>query len=383
MKRITSILLSGAFLLSLSACGGETEPTPGPTVPVAEAVPTPTFTAAPTPTPEPTPAPTPEPTLPPEPWTWQYEAPEDHGVDPAMLTSLHTGLDTTAVQSTVVVRSGVIVDQYFKEGFDEESSFGLQSCSKSVTSTLLGIAIAQGYIEGVDVPVSDYFPHLLENESAYAADMTIWHLLTHTSGFYGTDNELWEEWQTSENWVDYVLEQRIVARPGSTFNYSTGNSHLLGVIVEMATGKSLMEYGTEVLFDALDMDSVTCGLDPQGYCDGGNGFQMSVLDMAKLGQLFLQNGVWEGEQVVPADWVEEATTTQFKRNSGSADYGYQWWVRTFGAERYPAFFAQGHFGQYIFVVPQLELVVAITSHHTGSSSMYWQFMNDIVVGCSP
>lgn len=381
MKRMVSLLSAVLLLLSLVACGNESLPSPTSSQPVAEATPSPV--PEPTPTPEPTPAPTPIPTPEPTPWVWPQGDPEEQGVDPDMLEELHADLDPTDVRSALVVRSGVLVDEYYKDGFDETSVFTLQSVSKSITSALMGIAIDQGYIEGVDVPISEYFPHLLDSDSPYAGEVTIRHLLTHTAGFYGTDNELWQAWRDSDNWVDFVLEQSIVARPGSTFNYSTGNSHLLGVIVEMATGKSLLEYGKEVLFDPLDMDSVDCGLDPQGRCDGGNGFALSLRDMAKFGQLFLQKGVWEGEQIIPESWVEESTTLQFKRSTGSADYGYQWWVRTFGEARYPAFFAQGHFGQYIFVVPDLELVVAITSFHNGSSSMYWRFMNDIVAGCTP
>ena len=130
------------------------------------------------------------------------------------------------------------------------------------------------------------------------------------------------------------------------------------------------------------MESVTCDTDPQGISDGGNGFHMSIYDMIRFGILYLNGGVWQGQQIVPAQWVEDSTSLQFERSTGSADYGYQWWVRTFGDEAYPAYFAQGHAGQYIFVVPALELVIAYTSNHTGSSSMYWQFVNDIVAACN-
>jgi CubicO group peptidase (beta-lactamase class C family) len=126
---------------------------------------------------------------------------------------------------------------------------------------------------------------------------------------------------------------------------------------------------------------VQCGTDPQGISDGGNGFVMNVYDMAKLGQLYLNDGLWEGQQIISTDWIEASTHLQFERSSGSADYGYQWWVRTFGEQDYPAFFAQGHGGQYIFVVPELELVAVFTSEHTGSSSMYWRFVSHIVDAC--
>ena len=376
-RTLFSLFFLLVLVFSLSGCNSDAQAeTPSPTPPAMEVSTQPEESEG-TPKPETTPEPTPEPA-----WEWQFDRPENHGLSQAGVDALHTALDPTDVRAAVIVKNGVMVDEYYKSGFDETSVFTLQSCSKSFTSAIMGIAIDQGYIESVDEPISNYFPHLLDNPSPYAGEVTIWHLLTHTSGFYGTDNELWGDWRTSDNWVDYVLEQSIVTRPGSTFNYSTGNSHLLGVIVEMATGKSLYEYGKEVLFDPLGMESVECGLDPQGHCDGGNGFAMNVYDMAKFGQLFLQKGKWEGEQILSENWVEGSTSLQFKRSTGTADYGYQWWVRTFGDQQYPAFFAQGHFGQYIFVVPDLELVVVFTSYHNGSSSMYWQFVSDIVAACN-
>ena len=178
-----------------------------------------------------------------------------------------------------------------------------------------------------------------------------------------------------------MLNRPVTSVPGTQVNYSTGNSHLLSAILQQATGMTAYEFGKEYLFDPLDMDSVQCSTDPQGISDGGNGFSMNVYDMAKIGQLYLNGGVWEGQQIVSSEWVEASTTLQFKRSTGSADYGYQWWVRTFGTENHAAYFAQGHAGQYIFVVPDLELVVVFTSNYTGSTSIYWQLINDLVQAC--
>ena len=245
----------------------------------------------------------------------------------------------------------------------------------------MGIAIDKGYIENVNVPISNYFPQILDSDSDYLKEITIGHLLTHTSGFNASDTGNWYEWRTSDNLVDYVLDTPVTSRPGTEFNYFTGNTHLLSAIIQQATGKTTYEFGKEYLFDPLDMNSVECETDAQGISDGGNGFAMNVYDMAKFGQLFLNNGAWNGEQIISDQWIKDSTSVQFDRNSGSADYGYQWWVRTFGNNNYPAYFAQGHYGQYIFVVPDLDLVVAITSHYEGSSSVYWQIMNNIVNAC--
>ena len=315
-------------------------------------------------------------------WEWQHDSLENHNIDVAAIEAVHNTFDQYPINAEVIVKDGVIVDEYYKDGYNSESIFTLQSTSKSITSAIFGIAIEQGYIDGVDTPISEYFPQILNYESEYKNQITVWNLLTHTTGLNASDTYNWDEWLASSNWVDYVLERDASYRPGTVFNYFTGNTHLLSAIIQEATGMTTYEYVKENLFDKLDMDSAQCTTDPQGISDGGNGFALDIYDMAKFGQLYLNNGVWEGEQVVPANWVADSTTVQFERSSGSADYGYQWWVRTFGDNAYDAYFAQGHYGQYIFVVPEINLVVAIASHYEGSSSIYWQIMNNIVNACN-
>ena len=315
-------------------------------------------------------------------WEWRHDTLENHNINSSVIESVHQTLDQYPINAEVIVRNGVIVDEYYKEGYDENSVFTLQSTSKSVTSAIFGIAMDKDYIDSVNTPISTYFPQILNYGSEYKNQITVWNLLTHTTGLDVSDTANWNEWLASSNWVNYVLERPAVSRPGTTFNYFTGNTHLLSAIIEKTTGKTTYEFGKENLFDKLDMDSVECSTDPQGISDGGNGFAMNIYDMAKLGQLYLNEGVWEGEQVISKQWIEDSTTVQFDRQSGSADYGYQWWVRTFGNNNYHAYFAQGHYGQYIFVVPELELVVAITSHYEGSTSIYWQIMNNIVNACN-
>lgn len=315
-------------------------------------------------------------------WEWSHDTLENHNIDALKIDSVHNIIDEYPINAEVIIKDGVIVDEYYKDGYDQNSVFTLQSTSKSITSAIFGIAIDKGYIEGVNFPISTYFPQILESNNEYKNQITIWNLLTHTTGLNASDTANWNEWLTSSNWVDYVINREAVSRPGTEFNYFTGNTHLLSAIIQKATGKTTYEFGKEYLFDPLDINSVECAVDPQGISDGGNGFAMNVYDMAKIGELYLNNGVWEGEQIISEKWVQDSTTMQFDRSSGSADYGYQWWVRTFGNNNYPAYFAQGHYGQYIFVVPDLKLVTVITSHYEGSSSIYWQIMNDIVNACN-
>lgn len=174
--------------------------------------------------------------------------------------------------------------------------------------------------------------------------------------------------------MDYILGRNLVYDPGTQFAYSTGNAHLLSAVLEAATGMTEEEYARINLFEPLGIENWQWDTDPQGITDGGNGLHLSTRDAARFGQLFLQNGQRNGQQLVPADWVEVSTTA---KNGGAGDgtgsYGYQWWTRTYhsggydtytppyGRVGYTVYYALGHGGQFIFVVPELDLVCAITA----------------------
>ena len=302
-------------------------------------------------------------------------------MDPDSFAALHDALDETDIFASVTVKDGVIIDEYYKPGYSSESVFPLHSCSKSFTAVLLGLALEQGYIDSIDDLASSYLPEILEKDSARLKKVTLRHLLTHTSGISwdeATSDSMFFDWYTSENWVDYVLSRPVTSEPGARFNYSTGGTHLLAAIFQSAVGRTLFDFGREYLFDPLDMDSVRWGSDPQGITDGGNGIRMNVYDMAKFGQLMLDGGMWQGEQVIPADWVAECTKIQVQRPAGYASYGYQFWVRSFAG--YDCFFAQGFGGQLIFVCPSLDLVSVFTSNV--STHDPWGYFADYVLAAA-
>lgn len=379
MKRALAILLAAVCLLS--ACSPAAG-SPSAVLPAEEPSLPPSQTDAAPGEPEPLPEPEPEPESAP---VWEVDAPENHGMDPALLEQLHTALTGARVYAALTVKDGVIVDEYYQEGQDETSAFPFHSASKSVTSALFGIAMEEGFIGSVDDPLSDYLPQVLEQEDARKHTLTLRHLLTHTSGLewyeWGGGYSNWEEFRSAENWVDYILGRSLVYEPGSVFNYSTGNTHLLAAVLEKATGRGLFDYAKEKLFDPMGMDSVVWGTDPQGIADGGNGVVMSARDAAKFGQLFLDGGVWNGQQLVPADWVAESTAIQNNGPGGSTGaYGYQWWIRSF--QGYDTYYAFGAWGQYIFVVPELDLVAVIAS--PGPQNSYASrdyFINYILPAC--
>ena len=366
MKRFLALLLAAC----LAACSAPEPAAPESSSPAPASAPS---EAAPAPeapeVPEPAPAQA----------GWQTGAPEDHGFDPAVLEALHAALPGSGIHGVAVVKDGVLIDEWYGEGYDEESLFPLHSASKSYTGALIGIAIGEGCIGGVDDPISLYLPQVLEEADSRKQGITIRHLLTHTSGLawyeWGSGYSNWTEFRSAENWVDYILGRELLYEPGTVFNYSTGNTHLLSAILEAATGMSQEEDCREKLFDPLGVSEAThWGTDPQGIADGGNGLLSTVRDAALFGQLFLQEGNWNGEQLVPADWAAESTSAQ---NGGAGDgtgsYGFQWWVRPFTtgengsyATPYPTasydtYYAFGHAGQFILVVPELRLVTVFVS----------------------
>lgn len=262
MKKITAIILCLVLIISFAACSNHNENTTiAVTTTQAEGITT---------------------AVQDQKWEWQKDTPENQGHNSNALPAIHSTFDTFPLLASVIIKDGYIVDEYYKDGYDEASSFILNSASKSITSALIGIAIDKGYIESVDVPISEYFPQVLNFNNESWQQITIRHLLTHTSGISTTDDALWDEWRNSDNWVDYILNLPIVSLPGTTFSYSTGNTHLLSAILQKATGMTAYEFGKEYLFDPIGMDSIKIEADPQGISDGGNGIWMTPLRYGKI-----------------------------------------------------------------------------------------------------
>ena len=376
MKKPLILLLAGA--LCLTACSGARS-APASNAASAAPVSQVSSSAVQKPSAAPSAAGETAPDPKPAPFQWEVGAPEDHGMDPDVLQALHAALPGSGIYAMVTVKDGVIIDEYYEEGYNEDSLFQVHSASKSVTGALVGIALEEGLIDSIDDPISKYLPQALEQADPRKAQITIRDLLTQTSGLewyeWGSGPSNWQEFRSAENWVDYILGRRLLYEPGTLFNYSTGNTHLLSAILQEVTGMSQEAYCRSRLFDPLGISGEAhWGTDPQGVVDGGNGLVISARDAARFGQLFLDGGAWQGEQLVPAAWVAESTTAQ---NNGAGDatgsYGYQWWMRSFTtggyntyATPYPTasydvYFAFGHGGNFIHVIPELHMVNVIVS----------------------
>jgi CubicO group peptidase (beta-lactamase class C family) len=259
----------------------------------------------------------------------------------------------------VYYRNQVIHERYFKQYMTNASKVHIYSCTKSLISALIGIAINEGSIGGIDDRVLDYFPGLqIDNWDERKETITIRHLISMTSGLGWDDNINWNQMSLTRDWVEYVFSRPMVADPGTVFQYNSGGFHVLSALLTEATGMTAEEYATEYLFSWIGVsdDDYWWSNDPQGNSIGGTLFHMTVPAMARFGLLYLNNGIWDGNQLISLDWVSESTRTQFSDTFWPWEYGYGWWV--FDVE--DGFSALGSHGQMIFVSPENELVVVFT-----------------------
>jgi CubicO group peptidase (beta-lactamase class C family) len=276
-------------------------------------------------------------------------------------------------------------EHYYSASADQyRSSF---SVTKSVMSTLVGIAIGEGRLR-LDERLPQLLPRYASQMKPSVARVTLRELLTATAGFTDTWNgQGMDELQAAPNWIQYILKHQDTA-PGAEFHYSDYGAHLLSPILVHATGQSVLAYARSRLFGPLGIVTTPAftgsygvahlaayqkaafawPVDPQGFSLGYSWIKLRPRDMAAFGQLFLQAGQWNGRQVVPADWVRQATTAQAGERFSTfvpfgsfapENYGYLWWVTK--ADGAPAYFALGYGGQLVEVVPQRRMVIVVSS----------------------
>jgi CubicO group peptidase (beta-lactamase class C family) len=276
----------------------------------------------------------------------------------------------------------IVFEQYY--GTDQDAYWGMQSITKSVISTLVGIALEEGLIASIDDTLAQLLPRHADVMSPAVAGTTLRQLLTMTAGFPSGDEVLAPAFTRSEDWVREILTSP-EAPPGEGFLYSNGTSHLLAALLEEATGRSALDFARSRLFGPLGIDTRSVfrpvhlqeprakeiaayenadfawPVDPQGVSTGWWGIKLRPQDMVKLGQLFLGGGRWGDRQVVPAEWVDQATTPQVAVDGlgEGTGYGYQWWTGTVDGDE--AFQAMGYGGQLIEVVPARNVVVVTTT----------------------
>jgi CubicO group peptidase (beta-lactamase class C family) len=291
---------------------------------------------------------------------WRSSTPEEQGIDSQGIVAMFEQItrESLAVHSFILIRNGYVVTEAYFAPIGREHKHILYSGTKSFTSALTGIAIQEGFIKGVDQKVLDFFPEIKKKNQAEAwNELTVEHLLTMS---VGQEQALAPGIYSNDDYVEQFLTQKIVTKPGSAFLYNSGAPHTLAAIIQKTTGKPLLEYAAEKLFAPLGITDYSWLADAQGRNFGNSWLRLRPLDMAKFGYLYLQKGLWQGQQVISPDWVEKSThkhiETRGLMNSAEDDgYGYYWWVNSFGG-----YSAHGFAGQFIFVVPAANLVAVFT-----------------------
>ncbi|MCR8635702.1 serine hydrolase domain-containing protein [Paenibacillus radicis (ex Xue et al. 2023)] len=313
---------------------------------------------------------------------WKTAKPEEHGVDSAALAEMVDQFKGHNLHSFALIRNGYLLAEGYNQDTDADKRQPMYSVTKSFTSAITGMAIEEGILTGVDQKLKDFFPEVQEDQKK--ANITLDNLLTMTSGLEWDNkgDRSSNEMADSPNWIKYVLNKPVVAQSGTVFNYSNGSSHLMSGILQEAIGIPISYYAKSKLFDPLGISNAAWGTDPQGVSVGGWSLQLTTRDMAKFGLMYLHEGQWDGQNIVPRKWVEASIKQRVKQpiiDGTQGGYGYFWWLKPIASEQnemldHDVFYASGSGGQRIFVIPDYNLILAVTADNQKEGYMPEQML---------
>jgi CubicO group peptidase (beta-lactamase class C family) len=316
---------------------------------------------------------------------WEIASPASENLDPELIAALLArvrGGGYRNIHGVLLVKNGkLVVEEYFaghdsegrRQTFDRDTLHEIHSATKSVNALLIGIAIDQRLIgDGVDQEISTFFP---EYADVFAGggkgEIRLKHCLSMTAGLS------WDEWalpytdsrndhvamNASADPIRYVLERDLVAEPGTRFVYSSGVAIVLGEVVHKVSGLRADEFAERNLFAPLGIREYRWQRYPNQVVQTGGGLSLRPRDMAKIGSLVLNGGRWRGKQIVSEEWVREST----RQHAPDREYGFQWWLGRIGEpdRAVAAYGAQGRGGQFIIVLPALEMVAVFTGWDEG------------------
>ncbi|MGZ8557138.1 MAG: serine hydrolase domain-containing protein [Chitinophagaceae bacterium] len=287
----------------------------------------------------------------------------------------------TEFHSIMVLRHGKVIAEGWWAPYAPDLKHTMYSCSKSFTATAIGFAVSENRLTVNDKVIS-FFPNdLPDTVSAYLAELTVKDMLSMSVGHEKDPTAI--RVSTDSNWVRAFLAVPILYKPGTKFLYNSLATYMLSAIVQKLTGQKVVDYLRPRLFEPLGIEGMDWEVDPRGINTGGWGLRIKTEDMAKFGQLFLQKGKWNGKQILPEAWVNEASTlkivqhpeySQAKRDSSDWEQGYcyQMWRC-----RHNAYRGDGAFGQFIIVMPDRDAVIAITAETSSMQeeiNLVWKYL---------
>jgi len=294
---------------------------------------------------------------------WQTSTPEEQGMNSKKLEKMDEYIDSQDwhyyVDSLLIIRNGYIVYERYRTESQRTTPHHIYSCTKVITSTLIGICVDEGNITSIQNPVLDYFPdYSFQGVNSWKESITIQHLLSMTSGLDWYDNQDFYSMMSSSNPVEYVLNQTMVAPPGEQWNYNTGCSHVLSNIIQNVSVIGTAYLAANSLFSPLGITDYSWET-KLGVVNGGTLLYLKSRDMAKIGFLYLNKGNWNGTQIVSEQWINSASSSFIDFETPRdhwVGYGYKWWIY----HSNNGYGARGSWMQNILVFPDLNMVVVST-----------------------
>lgn len=306
---------------------------------------------------------------------WLISTASEQGVNPGTLDNVYLEAKSISnLYSLLVVKNGYLIAEKYFNGSAIDNATPTASVTKSYISALTGIALKENILTGVDQKMMEFFPEINWQElDPRKSQITLQHILQMRSGYP------WEEVDgyldllfSGSRWIPFIKNFPLINDPGTRFGYSNFTAHMMGIILARAADTSLMTFGRAYLFDPLGVNVRSWPIDGYGYYYGSGDIAFTPRDMAKFGLLYLNEGVYNGDQLIPSKWVIDSfksysiTTYSFDILSSirQLEYGYLWWSGTSGIHRYN--FAWGHGGQLIFVLNDLNMVIATSAEYLGA-----------------
>ncbi len=310
---------------------------------------------------------------------WEISTPEAEGFDRSKIDRVYEKLFSEDLYPTahgvLIVRNGKLVAEgYCRDRNDRDYYHHLQSATKSVTSILMGVAIDKGMIDSVNIPIYDFIPEYFDNDTRKRA-ITLYHALTMQTGLEFDNDENTEElFNGRGSSLEFVLGRNLNFTPGTSFYYHDGNPQLISGVIQKVSGMTEEEFAVLSLFQPLGIDHYQWEKHADGRTFGAFGLWLRPRDMAKIGKLMVQNGMWNGEQIISAEWIAESTKLHVPREK----YGYYWWI----VEENRTFNAEGHGEQIIHVAQGKNVVIVLTADPYSSDAAlspgYRNLIDDIM-----
>ena len=315
---------------------------------------------------------------------WEVSTPEAQGLDPMLVAELYfNAAKVETLKSLLLIKNGFLIAEGYFNGGGADQKTSIASVTKSCTSALVGIALEQGYLTSTNQKLIDFFPEYIDEiTDPRKEQITIRQMLQMRAGYpWEESTPAWIEILVSGFRVHHLVDLPLVRDPGSGFDYSNLTSHLLGLVIARATGTDLKTYAEDNLFAPLGVELSEWITDLEYNYNGHSDIHITAREMGKLGLLYLNDGEYDGNQIVPAQWVEDSLQTysedawsfRIGRNYTDMGYGYQWWSTQAGDHRFNV--AWGHGGQQIVLLDELNMIVVVKAdpfyaRHGGGSWKY-------------